>query len=95
MKKKGFVFFALPAVAVCFIFALARLEQGRQAEGKRQLEESLRRTAVACYAGEGFYPPDIAYMQRHYGLTYEEESYVVYYDVCGSNLMPDITVLEK
>ena len=97
-EKKGFkIIFALLALGILLWFSLAvsRLEQGRQAEGKQQLEDVLRRTAVACYAAEGFYPPDVAYMQANYGLEYDETSYVVRYVVFASNLMPDITVLEK
>ena len=89
--------FLLPAVAmlVCFVMAISIVNDGRQEEGKRQLEDVLRRTAVACYAAEGFYPPNIEYMQQHYGLRYDEKQYAVFYEIFASNLMPDITVLEK
>lgn len=94
-RKFGITLPLMGAAVLCCILALSRLEQERQAEGMQQLEEALRRTAVTCYASEGFYPPDVSYMQRRYGLTYDEESYTVYYEVYASNLMPDITVLEK
>lgn len=93
MKKRSVI--CLLAVLLCFLVAVSRLEQGRQAEGKQQLEDALRRTAVACYASEGFYPPSVDYMRQHYALRYDEEQYVVRYEVIASNLMPDITVLEK
>lgn len=83
------------AAAVCFALAVARLETRREAQGKQQLEEVLRRTAVSCYASEGFYPPSVAYMQEHYGLRFEETEYVIRYERFASNLMPDITVLER
>ena len=35
------------------------------------------------------------YLKEHYGLTYDETRYIVNYEVMGSNLMPDVTVLEK
>lgn len=98
MKEKRSFSLILPlmiAAVLCCSLAVSRLEQGRQAEGKRQLEEALRRTAVACYASQGFYPPDVDYMQQHYALQYDEDSYIIYYEVYASNLMPDITVLEK
>lgn len=82
-------------VLLCFHLAVSRLDRGRQAEGRQQLEDALRRTAVSCYALEGFYPPHVDYMKEHYGLQYEEEVYIVHYEVFASNLMPDITVLEK
>ena len=77
------------------MLALSRLENAHQEAGKQQLEDALRRTAVACYAVEGFYPPDVDYMVQHYGLQYDEDSYRVHYEIFASNLMPEITVVEK
>ena len=78
---------------------ISGLEQDYWAEGKLALEEAVRQTALACYAAEGAYPPDVAYMQEHYGLQYDESRYTVSYEVCyesiAANLMPDITVLDK
>lgn len=85
----------MAAVLLCFGFSVQRLGEQRQAEGRQLLEDALRRTAVACYASEGFYPPNIAYMQEHYRLQYDADSYVVHYELFASNLMPDVTVLKK
>lgn len=88
----------LPAVVLvmlCFLTAVSRVESGQRAEGKMRLEETLRQTAAACYAAEGAYPPNLAYMQEHYGIRVNEEDYTVIYEVIASNLMPDITVLER
>ena len=93
MKKRSLLL--LPVLMLFFLSALSRLESGRRAEGKRQLEEVLRRTAVSCYADQGFYPPDVAYMQDHYGLQFDEEAYIIRYERPVSNWMPDITVLER
>jgi len=93
MKKRGILIFL--AAAVCFLMAVTRLESRHQALGKQQLEQTLRRTAVRCYASEGFYPPSVEYMQRRYGLQFEEDLYVIRYERFASNLMPDITVLER
>ena len=79
----------------CFLGAVSRLEENRRQEGRQQLETLIRRTAVSCYASEGFYPPDIGYMQTHYGLTFDEETYLVHYQWIASNFLPDITVLER
>ena len=93
MKKRSFALFLVMLAA--FSLAVNRLEDRRQAAGKQQLEDALRRTAVTCYALEGFYPPDIAYMQNHYGLQYDTEIYIVHYELTASNWMPEITVLEQ
>lgn len=83
------------AVLLCFFTALSNLDGGRAEEGRRQLENSLRRSAVACYAAEGIYPPTLDYLEEHYGLQIDEGRYTVFYDIFADNLMPDITVLEK
>ena len=83
------------AALLCVLAGVSRLESGRQALGRERLEEALRRTAVSCYACEGAYPPNVAYMQEHYGLQYDSAAYTVRYELFASNLMPDITVLEN
>ena len=59
------------------------------------MEESLRRAAVTCYAVEGVYPPNLEYLRRHYGIQVDEEQYHVFYEIFGSNIMPQITVVER
>ena len=66
-----------------------------QEQSRRQLEETLRRAAVACYAAQGAYPPDLNYIEEHWGVQIDRSRYAVFYQVEGSNLMPDITVLER
>jgi hypothetical protein len=89
----------LPVAAVlallCFLSALFRLESGQDQQGRQQLEEAIRRAAVACYAAEGIYPPDLSYLEDRYGVQIDETRYTVSYEVFASNLMPDITVLEN
>ena len=86
---------AVAAVLLLFLTGLSNLDRDRSEEGRKQLEEALRRGAVACYAAEGIYPPDLEYLKEHYGVQVDEERYAVFYEVFASNLMPDITVLER
>ena len=83
------------AAALWLVTAVSDLASGQDEEAMQQLEESLRRSAVACYAAEGVYPPDLAYLEEHYGVQIDEKHFAVYYDAFASNMMPDITVLEK
>ena len=98
-RKLNIPIFLLPLLAVAvllvFLTSLSNLERGRSEEGKRQLEDALRRASVACYAAEGIYPPNLDYLREHYGIQIDETRYMVVYDVFASNLMPDITVLEQ
>lgn len=89
----------LPVIAaaalLCFATAVNSLDSGRAEEDLRQLEETVRRSCVACYAAEGVYPPSLDYLKEHYGLQIDEERYTVKYSAFAENLMPDITVLEN
>ena len=86
---------AAVAILLCFLRAVTGLSDGQAEEEMRQIEESVRRAAVACYATEGAYPPDLAYLQQRYGLQLESDRYMISYEAIASNLMPEITVLEK
>ncbi len=77
-----------------FISAVNGLHRDSGDEGCRQLELALRRAAVACYAAEGVYPPTLEYITEHFGVQIQDK-YVVHYEIFASNLMPEITVLEK
>ena len=99
MKKKRKLTALLPAVVglavlLVFLAALSNLQEGRLSQGRQQLEDAVRRGAVACYAAEGIYPPNLEYLEEHYGVQVDRERYTVVYDVFASNLMPDVTVLE-
>lgn len=89
----------LPVAAVVvllwFATAVDSLDTGRSEEDLRQLEETLRRGCVACYAAEGAYPTNLDYLKNHYGVQIDEERYIVHYYAFAENLMPDITVLEN
>ena len=94
MKKRVFrAFIVIACMAAFVLIAVGNLEQGQQEADIRQLEQALQRTAVACYAVEGVYPPDVAYMRTHYGLTYDESRYTVHYKLVASNFMPKIDVM--
>lgn len=100
MKRKislGAILLVPAALTVLLIFmsALSNLQSGRVSEGRQQLEDAVRRSAVACYAAEGIYPPNLEYLEEHYGIQVDREQYTVMYEIFASNLMPDVTVLEN
>ncbi len=55
------------------------------------LENSVRRSAIQCYVIEGAYPPDLQYLERNYGLYFDDD-YVVHYQNQGGNILPEIDV---
>lgn len=82
-------------LAAWFFAALGGLRRGSAREEKLQLEQALYRATAACYAAEGQYPPDVGYLQEHYGVQIDESKYLVIYEVEAENLMPQITVIER
>jgi len=82
-------------VLAAFLLALSRLDSGSTEVQRQQLEDSIRRACVACYAAEGIYPPNVEYLEEHYGVVIDHDRYHVSYVAIADNLMPDITVLEK
>ena len=84
---------AIVLILLCFLTALSRVTAGSSAAQLQQLEDSIRRAAVACYATEGCYPPDLEYLQSYYGIQIDDTRYAVHYEVFAENLMPDITVV--
>ena len=83
------------AVLLCFCLWIGVLSRRQKVAGRYHLEQAIRRCAVACYAAEGIYPPDLDYLKEHYGLQIDETRYRVFYEVFADDLMPEITVLER
>lgn len=86
---------AVLAVLLWFFTAVNELDSGQREQGRAQLEQSLRRAAVAGYASRGEYPATLDELVAQSGIQIDREHYMVFYEAFASNLMPDITVLEK
>lgn len=84
----------LLAALLAFAQGISSLGSGHSQEALERLEQAVRRGCVTCYAVEGRYPDSLDYLKAHYGLQVDEDRYRVFYEPVGSNLMPQITVLE-
>lgn len=90
------ILFAVLALAVFFLCkGVQKMENGQQAESLKQLDNSIRKATMTCYATEGVYPPSIQYLKDNYGIQIDDGKFTVFYEVFGDNMMPDITVMEK
>lgn len=83
------------AVLALVLTGVSQASDGRDAEALRVTEDSLRRAVMSCYAIEGRYPESIEYLTENYGMYLDTDAYFVRYSVFASNIMPDITVIEK
>lgn len=86
-----YIIFLTVFTGVC-VLSFLRLESTNFEKSCDILSESVRKAAVHCYAVEGQYPENVAYLKENYGLTYNEKRFKVHYEMIGSNLMPDIFV---
>ena len=59
------------------------------------IREAVERSARQCYAVEGIYPPNLQYLQDHYGLQVNTKDFYVRYEAFASNLPPQVIVKVK
>lgn len=88
----GFALFGLTAAIA--LQGFQNVGEASDSEGRKLLEQNLTRAVVSCYATEGIYPPDIEYLERHYGIAVSRDKYLIHYDIFASNLMPYISVVD-
>jgi len=77
------------------VIGISSTSQNTLDEEMRIARESLLRAVVSCYAFEGAYPESYEYIKENYGVRINEEKFVVFYDIFSSNIMPEITILER
>lgn len=82
-------------VAVFFYQGILSVSEDTAKRQRESLENALSRSISYCYAMEGRYPESLDYLKENYGITYDESRFFVDYRITGSNLMPDVTILEK
>ena len=95
-KQRNILLIVLCAlVLACGYFAFSGSGKDLDEETVTAIRDAIRRSALQCYVVEGVYPPDLAYLQDHYGLQVNTENYYVVYEAFASNLPPTISVIEK
>lgn len=96
-KPSGFILSVCIFLVILIIFlqGLSSLSESTIRRQKESLENAITRSVTYCYTVEGAYPQDLDYLKENYGLTYDEDVFFVDYQVVGSNILPDITIIEK
>ena len=62
---------------------------------RQSLEKALHRDIIDCYANTGRYPKTLDYIERVYGLSYDENTFSIEYTVRGSRVPPLVNVTVK
>lgn len=76
-------------------FLAAAGRKNLEEEGAAALQTAVEQCALQCYVVEGGYPPNLSYLENHYGLQINRENYYVVYHVIASNIPADVQVLKK
>ena len=77
--------YLLPILAFVILFVLflrgiGSVSESTLSKQQESLETALERSISQCYAVEGCYPPSLEYLEQHYGLLYDEDSFFIDYD---------------
>ena len=83
----------LAAIVLGFVYAAGTASEKADAASVDLLEKTIRRAAVQCYAIEGFYPPDIDYLEENYGIIIDSSRFIVIYRAYMANNQPVIRVV--
>ena len=93
--KDGIKLLAIVAVLVLAVLLVNRISASQEKAEAEIVKDAVVNAALTCYAVEGAYPDSVDYLRQHYRLAYDEDRYVVFYDVFSSNLIPTIDVKER
>lgn len=99
-RLRRFRWISLPAIGfillfILFIQGVSSVSDTTYEKQEESLHTAIERSVVQCYAVEGTYPPSLSYLEEHYGLTYDHDLFFIDYQIYGSNIYPDITILRK
>lgn len=95
VPRSVFSICAFLVILILFFQGISSFSFDTRRRQKESLENALMRSITYCYTIEGAYPESLDYLKEHYGLVYDEDLFFVDYRVSGSNILPDITVIER
>ena len=81
--------------AALAVFAVRSTNSERKTEGAEAIKQTVMDAARQCYAVEGVYPPNLKYLEEHYGISVNTKDFYVTYDAFASNLPPTVEVIPK
>lgn len=82
-------------ISLLFIQGITSFSADTVKRQKESLENAVMRSVTYCYAVEGRYPGNLQHLEKYYGLTYDKDLFFIDYRADGSNLLPDITIIER
>ena len=78
-----------------FLFLILLFTLGTSSLSKESLTQALNRDITYCYATTGRYPESLEAIKKDYGLIYDDSLFFVDYRTQGSNIYPEVTIIER
>lgn len=96
-KKRNWIWPVIAAILLLAAVLLIAAQSGPKRaeireEGAVAIRELVESAARQCYAVEGVYPPNLAYLEDHYGIRINKKDYFVNYEAFASNFPPSVLV---
>lgn len=88
-------FVATLVILAVFYTAVSSLSATATSEQKKNLETTLRRGIMQCYALEGCYPESLEYLLENYPIYYNKDAFFIDYQIIGQNIYPSVSVIPK
>lgn len=86
------VFAAALAWLVVSLSGAADSSRERQ---RQAVADSVENGITLCYSIEGEYPESLERLTESYGVTYDEDRFIVHYGYVGANIRPSVAVIQK
>lgn len=95
MKIKEMIIpiFSLLCMLLFLWFGISNIQRTTATKEKEGIENAIYRSVMHCYATEGRYPENIAYLEEHYGVSYDKDKYIIRYEIFADNIIPQIWVV--
>lgn len=94
-KTIGIPALMFAAMLVVFIYGIMYFENVNTEQNLILTENAVRKATIQCYANEGFYPPNLQYIEEKYNVTIDYSKFNVTYDCAAANVMPNIAASRK
>ena len=99
-KRGGIIGILLPVLffgAMVFMLNIGvnHLTSSHDEESINAVRNAISRATVQYYALQGRYPHCVEYLAELFGLQLDFERFIIHFEVFGSNIPPQITVLHR
>lgn len=81
-------------LAACVVGVLS-FRGSTEDQSAASVRDSILTTAMQCYAIEGSYPPSLKHLKDTYGLTVNENDYIIHYEWFADNIPPSVAVTAR